>query len=120
MTWSTDLTRELASGTYEITVVGGLGPVLRAALQPLVTTTAGHCTTLRTALRHRGDVADLLAVLDAKGLEVTHVSVRPTAPRRGRRHGQTVPPSGDGVHPARVTRAPTQPRALERWPSTRR
>ncbi len=116
MTWSADLTRELASGTYEITVVGGLGPVLRAALHPLVATTSGHCTTLRTALRRRGDVADLLAVLDAKGLEVTHVAVRSTPPRPG----LTGRPSADPVHPARVTRAPTRARALERWPSTRR
>lgn len=115
MTWSTDLTRELASGTYEITVVGGLGPVLRAALQPLVATTSGHCTTLRTVLRHRGDVADLLAVLDAKGLEVTHVAVRSTPAVAGR----TVRPVGDTVHPARVTRAWTRTRALERWPSAR-
>ncbi len=85
MTWSADLTRELTSGTYEITVVGALGPVLRAALQPLVATASGPCTTLRTALSRRGDLADLLAALDARGFEVTHVAVRPAA------HGAPAP-----------------------------
>jgi len=85
MTWTSDLTRELASGTYEITVVGALGPVLRAAMQPLVTTTSGPCTTLRTALGRRGDLADLVVALDARGLEVTHAALRaPGRPSRRR------------------------------------
>lgn len=85
MSWTTDLTHEITSGTYEITVVGALGPVLRAAMQPLVTSASGPCTTLRTALGRRGDLADLVAALDAKGLEVTHAALRRRpggAPRR--------------------------------------
>jgi hypothetical protein len=116
MTWTTELTRELASGTYEITVVGALGPVLRAAMQPLVATTSGHCTTLLAALGRRGDVADLLAVLDAKGLEVTEVAVRSPGPRPGRVARQP----GDTVHPSRVTRPRAKAHGLDRWPSTRR
>lgn len=113
MTWQTDLTRELASGTYEITVAGALGPVLRAAMQPLVTSASGSCTTLRTALRRKGDVADLLAVLDAKGLEVTQLTVRGPAPPRPA-------PRWAVVHPSRMTRTRRPGSALERWPSGRR
>jgi hypothetical protein len=116
MTWTTDLTRELASGTYEITVAGALGPVLRAAMHPLVATTSGHCTTLRAALGRRWDVADLLAVLDAKGLEVTDVAVRSATPRPGR----VARSPGGTVHPARVTRPRAMAHGLDRWPSTRR
>lgn len=95
MTWSADLTRELTSATYEITVVGALGPVLRAAMQPLVATASGPCTTLRTALSRRGDLADLLAALDARGLDVTHVAVRPTA-----HHHRTAAPAAEpAAHP---------------------
>jgi hypothetical protein len=115
MSWTTDLTHELASGTYEITVVGALGPVLRAALQPLVATTSGHCTTLRAALRRRGGLPDLLAALDARGLEVTHMSVRmPTPPQ-----GQTAHPL-DVLHPVGVKRPQPGEHGLERWPPTRR
>lgn len=74
MTWTTDL--DLTSGTYEITVIGALGPVLRAAMQPLLTTASGPCTTLRTALGRRGDLTDLVAALEAKGFEVTHAALR--------------------------------------------
>ena len=116
MTWTTALTRELASGTYEITVVGALGPVLRAAMQPLVATTSGHYTTLCAALRRRGDVADLLAALDARGIEVTHVAVRSPAPRVRLR----VPPAVGVLHPARMTRPQPREHGLERWPSTKR
>jgi hypothetical protein len=115
VTWTADLTRELASGTYEITVAGALGPVLRAAMQPLVATTSGQCTTLRAALRRRGDLADLLAALDAKGIEVTHVAVRSPAPRVA----LVAPPVG-ALHPARMTRPQPRAHGLERWPSTRR
>lgn len=113
MTFPSDLTNELASGTYEITVAGALGPVLRAAMQPLVTTASGPCTTLRTALRRTGDLADVFALLDAKGLEVTHLTVRGPAPPRPA-------PRWDVVHPARMTRVRRHGTALERWPSGRR
>ena len=117
MTLGTDLTRELASGTYEITVAGTLGPVLRAALQPLVTTASGPCTTLRTALQRRGDIADLVALLDAKGLEVTQISVR--GPSVGRVAVHRTPPPVT-THQDRVTRARGSRRALERWQATGR
>jgi hypothetical protein len=117
MTLGTDLTRELASGTYEITVAGALGPVLRAALQPLVTTASGPCTTLRTALKRRGDIADLVALLDAKGLEVTQISVRGPSVARVAVH-RTPPPVT--THQDRVTRARGSRRALERWQATGR
>lgn len=118
MTWTSDLTQEL--GTYEITVVGALGPVLRAALHPLVTTASGPCTTLRTALDRRGDLADLVALLDAKGLEVTHVTVRAARGRRPAADGLDPLHARGTVHPAGVTRSRPRPRALDRWPSTRR
>jgi hypothetical protein len=85
MSWTTDLTHEITSGTYEITVIGALGPVLRAAMHPLVTTTSGPCTTLWTALGRRGDLADLVAALDARGLEVTHAALRHRPARAPRR-----------------------------------
>jgi hypothetical protein len=113
MTWSDNLTRELTSGTYEITVAGALGPVLRAAMHPLVTSASGSCTTLRTALRRKGDLAELLAVLDAKGLEVTQLTVRGQAPPRPAPHWAV-------VHPSRMTRTRLPGTALERWPSGRR
>lgn len=120
MTWTSDLTQELASGRYEITVVGSLGPVLRAALHPLVTTASGPCTTLRTALGRRGDVADLVALLDAKGLEVTHVAVRQAHGVGAAADGHDPLRGPDTVHPTGVTRSRPWPRGLERWPSTRR
>ena len=117
MTLGTDLTRELTSGTYEITVAGTLGPVLRAALQPLVTTASGPCTTLRAALRRRGDVADLVALLDAKGLEVTHISLHGSFAGRVAARRTSLPVA---AHPDRVTRARGSRRALERWQATGR
>jgi hypothetical protein len=94
MTWPTDLARDLASGTYEVTVAGTLGPALRAALQPLVAATTDPCTTVRTVVRGRTDVADLLAALESKGLEVRQVAVRVPTPRlreRGPRAGRRGP-----------------------------
>ena len=116
MTLTSDLTRELASCTYEITVAGALGPVLRAAMQPLVATASGHSTALRASLRCRGDVADLLAALDARGLEVTHVAVRRSTPPPG-----AAARRDEGVlHPSRVTRARPRGRGVMRWPYTSR
>jgi hypothetical protein len=117
MTMGTDLTRELASGTYEITVVGALGPVLRAAMQPLVATASGPCTTLRAALQRRGDIADLVALLDAKGLEVTHITVRGNSAGRVTAHRTSLPAT---THQDRVTRARRSRRALDRWKATGR
>ena len=117
MTLGTDLTRELTTGTYEITVAGVLGPVLRAALQPLVTTASGPCTTLRAALRRRDDIADLVALLDAKGLEVTHISLHGPSADRVAVH-RTSPPAT--AHQDRVTRALGARRALKRWQATGR
>ncbi|MDF2145511.1 hypothetical protein [Knoellia sp. p5-6-4] len=117
MTLGSDLTRELTTGTYEITVAGSLGPVLRAALQPLVTTASGPCTTLRAALRRRDDIADLVALLDAKGLEVTHISLDGPSAGRVAAH-RTSPPIT--AHQDRVTRARGARRALKRWQATGR
>jgi hypothetical protein len=117
MTVGTDLTRELVSGTYEITVAGSLGPVLRAAMEPLVTTASGPCTTLRAALRRKGDIADLVALLDAKGLEVSHISVRGPSAGRVSAHRAPLPIP---THPDRVTRARRARRALDRWKATGR
>jgi hypothetical protein len=110
MTWSADLTRELTSATYEITVVGARGPVLRAAMQPLVATASGPCTTLRTALSRRGDLADLLAALDARGLEVTHVAVRPAAHPHCAPAPAAHPHRAPAAHP-HCTPAPAEPAA---------
>lgn len=59
--------------TYELTVVGALGPVLRHALAPYATATAEHQTVLRTELGDDADLVDLVLMLASRGLEIADV-----------------------------------------------
>lgn len=64
---------EPGSDTYELTIAGGLGPVLRAALQPVNAAPAAFRTVLTTTCSV--DLVDLIWVLTAHGLQVDDVRV---------------------------------------------
>ncbi len=57
--------------TYELTVVGTLGPCLRAVLQPRVTASAEPQTIMRS---REGDLVDLVLLLESKGLVIASIS----------------------------------------------
>jgi hypothetical protein len=65
---------QLAAGSlgdvYELTLAGGVGPVLRKALRPFGTPHAHACTVVRAQPPPGVDLVDLLAALDAHGLQV--------------------------------------------------
>jgi hypothetical protein len=62
------------SATYELTVVGTLGPVLQRALEPYASAARQPQTILRASLRESGDLVDLLEVLEARGLDITNIT----------------------------------------------
>lgn len=66
-------TSEPAGHTYELTIVGGLGPALRAALQPVDAAPAARRTVLTTTCAV--DLVDLVWVLTTHGLQVDDVRV---------------------------------------------
>lgn len=58
--------------TYELTIVGTLGPCLRAVLQPCVTASA----EVQTIIRSRElDLLDLVLLLESNGLVIASISV---------------------------------------------
>jgi hypothetical protein len=59
---------------YELTVVGRLGPVLRAALAPAVAATASSHLTLTWHGDEEADLVDVVQLLVSLGLEATAVS----------------------------------------------
>lgn len=59
--------------TYELTVVGALGPVLRKALGPCVAARCEQQTVLRTELGDDADLVDLVLMLASRGLEIADV-----------------------------------------------
>ena len=60
---------------YEISVVGGLGPVLRAALEPCTTATSGINTIIQVTRQDADDLVEVVRVLGSAGLEITDVIV---------------------------------------------
>ncbi|SKB10241.1 hypothetical protein [Aeromicrobium choanae] len=58
---------------YELTIDGGLGPVLRNALGPDLEARTGTYTTLRA--ESTSDLASLLAALHARGLRIESVFI---------------------------------------------
>ena len=59
--------------SYELTVVGGLGPALRARFLPAATTSCAVSTTLCLRAHGDTDLVDVLRLLAAHGLEVTSI-----------------------------------------------
>jgi hypothetical protein len=64
---------ESGSDTFEFTIAGGLGPVLRAALQPVHAAPTARRTVLTTTCSV--DLVDLVWVLTTLGLQVDDVRV---------------------------------------------
>ena len=62
------------SDVYELTLAGGVGPVLRKAFRPFGTSRAHVCTVVRAEAPPGVDVVDLMAELDAHGLQVEVVT----------------------------------------------
>jgi hypothetical protein len=60
--------------TYELTLVGELGPVLRAMVEPSATATAGVHTIMRVRARDGEDLVDVVHRLRSRGLEITNIS----------------------------------------------
>jgi hypothetical protein len=60
---------------YELTLAGCLGPALRATFRPWSTASSRACTVVRTEVPADVDLVDLMADLDAQGLEVEIISV---------------------------------------------
>jgi hypothetical protein len=79
-----------APAEFEVTVSGGLGPVLRRALRPGRVVDSHVCTVVRAA--GAADLASVVALVDSLGLRLEAVLVvrpagsaaRPTAGRPGR------------------------------------
>ena len=55
---------------YELTLAGSVGPVLCKAFRPFGTSQAHVCTVLRVEPPPETDLVDLVAELDAHGLQV--------------------------------------------------
>jgi hypothetical protein len=61
-----------ASAVYELTIRGGMGPVIRSALTPHGVSRSEVCTILRAGASGR-DLVDLLLLIEEKGLTVEGV-----------------------------------------------
>lgn len=59
---------------YELTVVGALGPALRARFRPAAATACAHNTILCLRAHGGEDLVDVLGLLRSHGLEVTTIS----------------------------------------------
>lgn len=60
--------------TYELTVAGAIGPVLRSALKPHQVARTQICTILRTGGSDDRDLVDLMLLLESRSLNVEDVS----------------------------------------------
>ena len=69
---------------YELTVAGGIGPLFRYALRPHRVARMQVCTILRWAPADR-DLADVMLLLESKGLTVEDVSTTDIPRRRAPR-----------------------------------
>jgi len=68
MTWES-----YGNVVYEITVLGGVGPVVRSALAPCRSLTPGYHTIMRVTGREDEDLLGLVRRLESRGLEVANV-----------------------------------------------
>ena len=59
---------------YELTLVGELGPALRAMVESSVRATSEEQTIMRVRARDDEDLVDVLHRLRARGLEITNIS----------------------------------------------
>ena len=59
---------------YELTLVGELGPVLRAMVEPSATATCEAQTIMRVKAREDEDLVDLVHRLKSRGIEITNIS----------------------------------------------
>jgi hypothetical protein len=59
---------------YELTLVGELGPVLRAMVEPSATATCEVQTVLRVTAHDDEDLVDVVHRLKSRGLEITNIS----------------------------------------------
>jgi hypothetical protein len=62
---------------FELTIAGRLGPALRRALRPGAVVASHTCTIVRT--RSTKDLAELVALLNSRGLRIEGVWVGPPA-----------------------------------------
>lgn len=73
---------------YELTVVGMLGPVLRAMVEPVMMPTSCELQTTICVRRHDGeDLVDILQMLRTLGLEVESINTIPDQGPRGTTNG---------------------------------
>jgi hypothetical protein len=59
---------------YELTLVGELGPALRAMVESSATATSGLHTIMRVRARDGEDLVDVVHRLRSRGLEITKIS----------------------------------------------
>jgi hypothetical protein len=65
---------DTADDVYEVTLAGALGPVLSEAFKPWHASSAHVCTVVYTELSPEVDLVDLVAAMDAHGLEVEAIT----------------------------------------------
>jgi hypothetical protein len=75
--------KEAATPQFELTIAGRLGPALRRALRPGSVVASDTCTILRT--RSAKDLAELVELLNSRGLRIEGVWVDDSADHRGDR-----------------------------------
>lgn len=63
--------------TYELTVAGSLGPVLRNALLPFARASCELQTVLRVETTDEGELTDVVQHLDAQGVEFATITEVP-------------------------------------------
>jgi hypothetical protein len=66
---------DAGGAVYQFTIVGTLGPVLRRALEPYVTASQQRQTVVRADAPERGDLVDLVRLLESRGLEIASICV---------------------------------------------
>ena len=70
------ISRRPPDAVYEFTVVGRLGPVVRAMLEPVAETASSEVLTIMCLRGHDGqDLVDIVQLLWSRGLEATTISV---------------------------------------------
>lgn len=60
---------------YELTLVGDLGPVLRAMVESSATATSSEQTIVRVRARDDEDLVDVAQRLKSRGLDIANISV---------------------------------------------